>query len=251
MGRFSYEAVVRQVHNLNTSGVPYHHYLLDDVANPKLPDYRLYVFVAPYHLRPAVRQAINALKRDGKTLVFIHAPGVIGAADAASAIGEITGIKVRALPGETLLAPLPPAAASPLGTLGTLSICGLSGPAFAVDDPAATTIGVSPAGVPLAAMKSQGTWRSVYFGGLGVSDELANRLARLSGAWVAAEPGDAVYANQYVATIHALYDGDKVVNLAGPSRVEDLTSHQVLAERTTEIRLAMKRGETRWFALTP
>ncbi len=251
MGRVSYEAVVRQVHHLNTSGVPYHHYLLDDVANPKLPDYRLYVFVASYHLRPAVRRAINALKRDGKTLVFVHAPGVIGAADPAAAIGEVTNLKVRALPGDTLLAPLPPAATSPLGTLGTLSICGLSGPAFAVDDPAAAPIGVTAAGVPVAAIKEQGTWRAVYFGGLGLSDELANRLARLAGAWVAAEPGDAVYANQHIATIHALYDGDKVVTLAGPSRVEDLTSHRVLAERATEIRLAMKRGETRWFALTP
>jgi hypothetical protein len=68
---------------------------------------------------------------------------------------------------------------------------------------------------------------------------------------VASEPGDAVYANQNFVTIHGLHSGEKRIRLAQRADVEDLTTGQVIARDAHEITLRLKKGETRWFALTP
>ncbi len=75
----------------------------------------------------------------------------------------------------------------------------------------------------------------------------------VAGEWqeITAPPGDAVYASQNFITIHALFPGAKTLTLAAPSRVTDLTSGEVLSERTQTIDIRMQRGETRWFSLEP
>ncbi len=93
--------------------------------------------------------------------------------------------------------------------------------------------------------------RSVYVGGPGLSAEFIHNLASWSGCWCAAEPGDAVYAGEHFVTIHALFPGPKLLTLREPSRVTDLTSGEVVAERAETIDLDMQRGQTRWFYLEP
>ena len=68
---------------------------------------------------------------------------------------------------------------------------------------------------------------------------------------VAGEPGNAIYANEHFITVHAIFGGPETLTLARPSRVIDLTSGEVIAERTDMIELELTRGETRWFALEP
>ncbi|HOS93989.1 MAG TPA: hypothetical protein PLQ54_11795, partial [Armatimonadota bacterium] len=100
-----------------------------------------------------------------------------------------------------------------------------------------------------AAANDMGEWKSVFIGGLGLTDEFVHAMARWAGCWCTAEPGDAVYANESFITIHALYPGHKVLTLARPSRVVDLTSGETLGEGLSIIELDMERAETRWFAL--
>ena len=76
-----------------------------------------------------------------------------------------------------------------------------------------------------------------------------NALARKAGAWVAAPAGNAVYANQHFLTIHAMYPGDKTIELLQPSKVTDLADGKVLSSKTQTLNLNMQRGETRWFYL--
>ena len=76
-------------------------------------------------------------------------------------------------------------------------------------------------------------------------------MPRMAGCWVAAEPGNAVYANEHVITVHAIFGGRETLTLARPSRVRDLTTGAVVAERTETIEVELTRGETRWFALDP
>lgn len=55
-------------------GAPYHTYLLSDL--PRVPAHRLYVFPNAFDLADDERQAIEALKRDGRTLVFFGPAGI-------------------------------------------------------------------------------------------------------------------------------------------------------------------------------
>ncbi|HHX39086.1 MAG TPA: hypothetical protein GX715_03905 [Armatimonadetes bacterium] len=248
---FRYEAIVRQLYQLNQSGVPYHLYLQPDLCEKSLPEYRLYLFLNAHHLSPAEKAAVKALRRAGKTLAFMHAPGVVGQAEPAAAITEITGIRVRPTNGEIPLTADVAPTAGPLDPGDALSLAALAGPAFIVEDEKARVVGTYPDGTAAVGARDFGTWKSLFFGATCMTDSFFNALARWAGAWVAAPAGDAVYASQYFLTIHALVDGEKQLTLLTPSRVEDLTTGEVVAERARTLSFPMRRGETRWFALTP
>lgn len=254
-GMFRYVGISGQIPEANISGVPYRLYLQSDLGHAALPDHRAWIFLNPYALSAQERVALERLKSDGRTLVFIHAPGVFGAPDPAAAISEVTGITVRAAEGLNSLNNQPVAGDHPLlqGLEGGLSSPGgVKSPAFEVTDPQAIPL-AHYAGTErvAAAVRDFGDWRSVYVGAPGLSAEFIHNLGRWSGCWCAAEPGDAVYASEHFVTIHALYPGRKTLKLRTPSRVTDLTSGEVIAERTQTIEVELQRGQTRWFFTEP
>lgn len=73
---------------LATMGKPFDLYLLSDVANSHMPDYRLYLFLNPYYLSDAVRAAIKAKARRNRAVsVWFYASGCVrpdGTSSAAS-----------------------------------------------------------------------------------------------------------------------------------------------------------------------
>lgn len=249
-----YQGIVEQIHQLNTSGVPYRLYLQSDLPNPKLPEHKAYLFLNPYVLSQEERAAIEKLKGSGKTLIFVHAVNVIGVADPAHAIEELAGIQVTgvnvegrptlealsmdhpllaASDGDIALAPWPP---------GT--------PTFAVSDPQATALARYRGTEHVAAaVREFGTWKCVFVGLPGLTDVFVHNLAEWAGCWCTADPGDAVYANEHIITIHAIFPGTKTLRLARPSRVTDLSTGELLSPQTDLVRLQMQRGETRWFWL--
>jgi len=258
-----YNAIIRQVYDLNTSGVPYRLYLPSDLGRLKLPEHRAYLFLNAHVLSDAQRKAIEDLRRDGKLLVFLHAPGIVpvGAIHElplpgqAVAIERVTGIKVRPMPAGTPLGAVPVKSDSPLlaHTDGYLApAMRLGWPAFEVTDEKATPLATYPGTQAVSvAHKQFPDHQVVLAGGLDLSDQFIHNLAKAAGAWCVADPGDAVYASERFATIHALHGGQKTLRLARPARVTDLTTGQLIADRATTLALDMRLGETRWFHLTP
>jgi hypothetical protein len=249
-----YQGILDQIHQLNTSGVPYRLYLQSDLPNPKLPDHKAYIFLNPYIMSEAERAAVEKLKRNGKTLIFLQAPDVIGADDPARAISDLTGIEVAAASGverPTLEAALTdhPLLTGLDGYLSTSSWPSDS-PTFAVTDSRATALArYRGTEQTAAAVRDFGAWKSAFIGVPGLTDAFVHNLAAWAGCWCAAEPGDAVYANQHFLTIHAIFPGTKTLHLLRPSKVTDLTSGEVLSAKTDVVQLQMQRGETRWFWL--
>jgi hypothetical protein len=67
-----------RIHELGRVGAPYDIYLLDDLARPDFPEYKLYVFLNAFSLPAAQRRAIDEkVKRDGKVALWFYAPGII------------------------------------------------------------------------------------------------------------------------------------------------------------------------------
>lgn len=259
-------AISEQIRQLNSSGVPYHLYLQSDIDNPDLPQYKLYVFLNAYHLSADQWQSIQKLHNGGKTLCFMHAPGVMSevlldAPNATSAISKITGITVIDNNSQNLLLQ-----AAPKSTFGgddpiSYSTSGFTyghnktrspfaAPTFAVMDPQATPLAVYQSNGKIAvAMRDFSNWKSVFYGGIGIDAFFFNALAKAANAWVATPPGNAVYANQHFLTIHALHPGEKKIQLLKPSKVTDLAEGKVLSLNTQTLDIEMKYGETRWFYL--
>ncbi|MBU0611575.1 MAG: hypothetical protein KKI08_27100, partial [Armatimonadetes bacterium] len=262
-GQYRYQGILQQIEELNTAGVPYRLYLQSDLGKMKLPEHKAYLFLNPYVITEDQRKAIEGLKREGKLLAFVHAPGIIGSDDAAKTASEITGLKLALLAGET------PAASASRGVSGvagrgpaTELLAGLedevimspAAPANALQvvDPKAATLATYEGSQAVGcAARDFGTWKSLFIGSPWIGAGFANNLAEWAGCWTTAPPGDAVYASQHFLTIHALFPGHKVLRLKQPAKVTDLTSGQVVAARTPTVEVDMERGQTRWFRLEP
>ncbi len=283
-GQYRHVGIVQQIEELNTAGVPYRLYLQSDLGQMKLPNHKAYLFLNPYVITPEQRQAIEALKRDGKLLAFVHAPGIIGSDDPAKTAAAITGLKLTALAGGTpaggaeggqarggaqgsgpnsgvvrASSPQPAPGAGSKPALHPL-LAGMEDEVIMSPAPQANALQVvDPQAVTLATYESStavgcaardfGKWKSVFIGSPGISAGFARNLAQWAGCWVAAAPGDAVYASQHFLTIHALFPGHKVLRLKQPAKVTDLTTGRVVAARTQTVEVDMERGQTRWFRL--
>jgi hypothetical protein len=249
----------RQRPEWDTSGVPYHLYLQDDLTHKDLPNYKVYIFIAPEFIEEKTRRRIEELKRDGKVLVFLHAPGMIGSADPANAIAKITGMQVRLIPEVTTYAANwekgPNALLENLsGRFGdrpySFPHAGVpaKGCAFEIIDPSATVLAKFCANnKPAVAYRDFGTWKSVFMAIPCVDAQFMNNLAKLAGAWVAAASHDAVYANQNFLTVHAQSPGKKTLKLRYPSKVSDAITGEVIADNVSEFSVEMTFGQTRIF----
>ena len=251
--------IVQQIRALNTSGVPYHLYLQSDLPNLK-QSYKAYLFLNAYHFEKDEWNALQRLKSGARVLAFLHAPGAmspatLGAQNAEDAIANVTGIRVKRIAGNDarrMVLALPQAARRvPLAIPHMLASGNIEAPAWEVSDAQATQLGVYSDGKIAAASKTMRDWTSVFVGGTLLTEEFLHALAKSSGAWTAGESGDAIYANQNFFTIHAVWDGEKTLSFLQPSKVTDLTSGKVVATNAKTMKLAMKRGETRWFFLSP
>jgi hypothetical protein len=247
----------------NRSGVPYHVYTQADLLNPKLPDYKVWIFLSPHYLAPAEAAKIESLKSNGRVLVFLHAPGMIGADDPAAAIGKVSGIRVAADGDRRLDRGRWSESGSPaargcegviryMGMPGEMGSRPILGPAFRVVDEAADLLAsYEDGGGAAIAVKSFAGWTSVFCGIPQVESQFLNNLATMAGAWVVSDPYDAVYASQHYLTVHAIAPGKKRLRLRYPSRVVDLSSGETVAENTAAFEIDMPFGHTRWFKLTP
>ncbi|MFZ2654833.1 MAG: hypothetical protein WAX69_07930 [Victivallales bacterium] len=245
------------------SGVPYHLYIQGDLTDKKLPRYRMYVFVAPEHLAKDELLAIENLKKDGATLVFLHAPGIFETDDAESSIQAVSGMKVSRLPGETRYAGRYLDGTHPLlsgmrGLFGAEPISGpfpaseISGAAWGITDPQAIPLALySSNNSVAAAAKDFGSWKSAYFAVPRLEARMLNNLAAWAGAWRVSETLDAVFANQRFISIHALTSGEKTLTLRRKAAVvTDPISGEVIARDVDRLTFFLNAGDSKWFEIS-
>lgn len=60
------------------SGAPFDWYLIEDLEEGLLGDYKVYIFLGVFYLSDSQRRAIEKLKADGRTLVWFYAAGFAG-----------------------------------------------------------------------------------------------------------------------------------------------------------------------------
>ncbi len=73
-------------------GAPTDTYLLQDLIDGNLPPYKLYILLNAFHLDEARRAALlRQLKRDGRTALWLYAPGYIDEAPGLDSMAALTG----------------------------------------------------------------------------------------------------------------------------------------------------------------
>jgi len=261
-------------------GAPWDPYLLADIDNPKLRDYKLYVFLNTFRVTPEQRAAIQArLKRNGATAVWVYAPGYIGEKLSVENMRALTGVRLaendsagelrveitsydhvytKSLPRGFVYGTdvnvenikrwydhqiylKDPRDPSLQRDLPGFCI----NPRFWSDDPQAQILG-KLAGIdkPGLVVKKQPGWTSVYSSAPILPAALLRNVARAAGCHIYSDAGDVVYANRNFLGIYAPGGGSRTVRLPRKSRVVDLLENRVLADGVTEFPLKLAANST-------
>lgn len=232
-------------------GAPFDTYVLSDIGNPKLPEYKLYIFLNAFKLDAGTRAKIDAVvKRQGKTAVWVYASGYVtdtGFDEAGMA--ALTGMTIKAsnegMPYDLALtgAKHPVTAAFPARRQEKWSLT----PSFSVADPTATVLATTASRPTLAVREFEG-WRSVY-SAMPVKRELLNGLCRYAGVHVYSDSADPFFANAGYAVIHTATAGVKRITLPVPADVTELVTGKQVGKGLSAIEQDLPAGVTRIYRL--
>jgi hypothetical protein len=235
-------------------GAPFDVFLLDDFLAGRLRPYKLYIFLNPLCLNDKRRKALSKeLRREGRTALWIYAPGYLKDDPGLENMEELTGIRFGL--GEQPWGPLVHITdfEHPLtkgldqdlfwGTNNKLA------PLFYVDDPEARVLGqvVYSQGNcrPGFAVKEFPAWRSVYSAAPNLPASLLRAIARWAGVHIWNDAGDVLYADSSLLGVHSLAGGRRVFRL--PRRapaVTDIFANRTVARGATEFEVVLEPKST-------
>jgi hypothetical protein len=259
--------------------------LLTDMDNPKLRDYKLYIFLNTFRVTAEQRAAIHArLKRNHATALWVYAPGYIGEKLSVENMRELTGIKLAesnsagelhvdlTTTDNPYTKSLPKAMA--YGTdVNVANIIryydhqiylkdprdpGLQrdlpgfriNPRFWSDDPGATVLG-NLAGVnkPGLVVKKQQGWTSIYSAAPILPAALLRNIARAAGCHIYSDANDVVSANKNFLAVYAPGGGTRVIHLPAKAKVVDLIDNRTVSNGAKDFSLALAPNQTALFAI--
>lgn len=261
--------------DLGRIGAPVDYYFHNDMANPKMRDYKMYVMVNTFCLTAAEREDIRRkAAKNGALVVWLYAPGFIDPGTekrmSAGNIEKTTGIAVglleqtrsprfRVIPEEhpaltyadrdRLYGYIDRDVHSNVW-LGTVLTPPFLNPAFYIDDPEAEVLGrYCLDGRAAFAMKKTGGFTSVYCAPQILRSELLASLAEYSGCHLYTHTDDCVYANQNFVTIHAHFTGKRTIYFPEECSPWEVYERRSYGRNVKKIEVEMHRGETLMFSL--
>jgi hypothetical protein len=215
--------LLQQLPALCRIGSPVGHYLVSDLS--RIADRKVFLFMTNFAPTAQDRAAIDALKKDGRVLVFFYAPGVYrdGKLDEA-AMTELTGITLRMSKEPAELQPtLRPGLALTDGLGGVK--CGVGHKAFPVcyaEDPLATVVGTLLDGRAGIVVKPQQGWTAVFSAVPMLPAPLLRRIARLGGVHEYIDTEDVVWASRELLAVSVREPGQRRIRLPRAGKVKDL-----------------------------
>lgn len=244
--------LVRQWLELGKIGAPFDCYRSEDL--PRLVEqswaknYRLIIFLSAFALPAPLRALIDTrLKRDGRTLLFVYAPGLITPAGfSTDAMRALTGLQLSIRrDSEHLLA-----SCTLTGERVHYGTERMINPILSGADPAAEVHGTFlNSGDPAFLRRDFGTWCSVWSGAPAVPATVLRHLAREAGVHVFSAAGDQVLTLRGYLAIHAASAGERMIRLRRPADIFDAFSGERVAQDAGEIRTRLGFGETKVWRL--
>ena len=232
----------QRVTSLARFGAPHDVYLLNDLLDGKLPDYKLYIFLNPFHLDDTRRRKLRQqVCRDGKTALWLYAPGYLKDTPALSNMTDLTGFSFdkwdppwgQLMHVTNFAHPITQNVPQDLFWGSSAPI----GPNFHVQDDDAIELGqlVYTLGrcKPGFALKEMDGWNSVYLSSPDVPAPVLRGIARHAGVHLYSEAGDVLHATPDLLGIHTVSGGPREFRL--PRRTEvvyDLYQDKLIVQDT-------------------
>ena len=264
----------QRVASLNRFGAPHDIYLLDDLIEGNIPDYKLYIFLNPFHLNNKRREALKSvIRRDGKTSLWLYAPGLLNSDSQQPTLQKVenppsyhidqmfdlTGIRFGQGDGPwgpmmhitNFQHPITQGLPQDWFWGSTNPI----GPLFHLEDTEATTLGQvvyslgrCKPGFGVKMFNSgdlSASWNSVYLASPDIPAPVLRGIARFAGVHLYNEDGDVLYATPDLLSVHTVSGGERIFKL--PKKVEvvyDLFNQRIVGQQVSEFREALPPAST-------
>lgn len=268
-------------------GAPWEPYLLTDIGNPLMRDFKVYLFLNTFHVTPAQKKEIHKkLAKNGATAIWVYAPGYIQDDELSiKKMSELTGITLKeddssgelrvgvtafdhpytkGLPEDFVYGTdvdrdsiiryydhqvylKDPRDPALVRDLPGFSIS----PRFYADDAKATVLG-NLAGVDkpgLVVKKQPAGWTSVYSSAPILPASLIRNIVRESGGHIYGNRNDVIGANNSSLYIYSPEGGMRTIKLPKKLKVTDLLENRVLADGAMEFPITMPENGSKLFYL--
>ena len=263
---------IEWLHNYEIAriGAPVDQYYHNDMQDPAMPDYKLYVFVNVFELTDAEREAIKAkLRKNHAAALFVYASGVINPDKekrfSADNIADLTGFamvmdpeerspKFRILP-HSITAGMQNRFIYGWQDRRRLQALGENNdvktylwPAFyPTDGEAAAKFLTFDA--PALSVKEADGYTSIYHGAKMVRSDTLRSIAAWAGCHIYCDSDDVTYIGGQYITIHASSNGAKTLRFPKPVTLTEVYENRIYAENVTALTLDMYLGETKMFRI--
>lgn len=288
----SYQTTCEAVGRLRNYEIPrvgtgidqYYH---NDMANPDMPSYKLYIFVNTYVLTEEEKKVIHEkLRKDKAVAVWMYAPGFVrNNAEkklSPSYISALTGINVEMIcdcfdaafrwdGAEHKISKdfdsrkLYGMFASRLENNWNLNVKMPYGhgkaceninfdtylyPMFHVADEKAEILAkFANTGLSAVAIKECDGFTSIYYGSKYISHDVIRALAKFAGVNIYSDSDDVIYVGRNYITFHTTVAGEKTIKFPKPVTVTEVYENKCYGENVTEITFSAYTGETKMFRI--
>jgi hypothetical protein len=235
-------------------GAPFDVYLLNDFLKGRLRPYKLYIFLNPFRLDESRRKALKSeLCRDGKTALWIYAPGYIKESPSVENMKDLTGFSFvkneHPWPSFLHITNFTHPITSRLRQDLFWDTQSHLGPLFHVADRDAQVLGevVIAQGTcqPGFAVKTFPTWTSIYAAVPNIPAQVLREIARFAGVHLYNEEGDVLAASRNLLSVHTISGGKRVFRLPSKSEIVfDLYERTTVARNTDRFEVSLKPGST-------
>ena len=252
---FLYEALYEQKESLGHIGTSYDMLYLSDIEDGFVREYDVYLILAT-NVTEKQKTAIDKyLKKDGKTIIWIGAPGIYGedgtmSVDYVSALTDITLAKaptsnygIRIIGNETYTKGLD---GKLYGRINSTKV----DPMFYVNDKSAETLGKiynsNLTGLAAKAVQTEdgGYYMSIYSAVGNIPEELLRNILRICGVKLVESENDVVFRNNAYVSVASPYGGKKTIEFDSKVDVYDVFKGEYIAKNVSKVEVEMDAGTT-------
>lgn len=235
--------------NASMMGAPFDVYLSDDLANPKMADYKLYIFVNMFYADKAKREFISAkIRKNNSVSVWCYAPGFIDENGfSIEGMEKLTGIKFEVENIEKTMGLQLADKKSDISKYAQAFSIYKVGPVFSCSGEGVNIIGTAN-GKGALAVKDFGHWRSVY-SLMPLTKELLMGLCDYAGIHVYSRSFDILTANKSYIMLHTSTAGEKIIKLPNVSAVTEILTGNQINKKTDKIVETLPAKSTRIYEI--
>ena len=247
----NYRTIRKTQRALMRAGLQYDFYYFSDLLANRTGDHKLYVFMNLFYLNDQQRKFIDSLKRDGKTLVFLYAPGYLSDRGVSvKDMSKLTGINivssnVRMKNSVFCASPLTKGIAGLPAGIGN----NMAGESFCIkDDKAVPLMYYSYSKEISGAYRDFGTHKVFYFAAPSpFTPEFLQQLAEFAGVRVYNRtPGDMfVQRRNDLAVLHGVEGNTNILDYPAGTELSDLITGEKIPQKDGKFILPLLPGETR------